>query len=132
VRRTVIVICILALTPVAAGASLVSLVARAQDAAAIELAFSAQTAAETYATDHGGSFVGLSPAVLHRYLGSIQLGAGGGHAYLARRGSVIVLGGGSDYRITAMSASGDTFTVNRGLRHTCHGSASPRCQHGRF
>jgi type IV pilus assembly protein PilA len=57
---------------------------KAYDAAAKELARTAQTTAETYATDHNGSYVGMTAAVMHEYESSIpatQAAAKGG-AYI--------------------------------------------------
>ena len=41
---------------------------KAVDAAAKELAHTAQVAAETYATDQSGSYVGLNPTILNLFL----------------------------------------------------------------
>ena len=45
---------------------------KASDASAKELAHSAQIAAETYATDHSGSYTGLTAADLAQYDSTIQ------------------------------------------------------------
>jgi hypothetical protein len=82
-----------------------------QDAAAKELAHSGQVAAETYATDNSGSYVGLTPAVLHQYEPTIQIGPGKNSAYIATPGGVS--GSAKGYRITATSASGHTFSITR-------------------
>src|SRR5471032_3126459 len=54
---------------------------KASDAAAKELAHSQQVAAETYATDHSGSYLGLTLAILNQYEATIQTSSGGGNAY---------------------------------------------------
>ena len=112
--------------------------AAAEDAAAKELALSAEVAAETYATDHNGNYTGLTPAVLHSYESLIQIGPGGGNAYIARQYGVSVWppGVGRAYSVTATSASGDTFTIARAIDGTisrsCTGSASTACTKGKW
>ena len=54
---------------------------KATDAAAKELAHSMQVAAETYATDNTGSYVGLTLATLNQYEATIQTSSGNGNAY---------------------------------------------------
>ena len=56
---------------------------KATDAAAKELAHTAQVAAETIATDNSGGYTALTPALLHTYESTIQVGSSGGNAYLA-------------------------------------------------
>jgi type IV pilus assembly protein PilA len=51
---------------------------KAIDASAKELAHSAQIAAETYATDHSGSYAGLTAANLSQYDSTIQTASGSG------------------------------------------------------
>jgi type IV pilus assembly protein PilA len=53
---------------------------KANDSSAQELVHNAQTVAETYATDHGGSYAGLSPAVLKQYDTTIQTAVGNGNS----------------------------------------------------
>src|SRR5579859_7969072 len=55
---------------------------KATDASAKELARTAQTVAETYATDHGGAYTGLTAAGLNTIEPTIQIGAGNNNAYL--------------------------------------------------
>src|SRR3984893_19363607 len=59
---------------------------KASDAAAKELAHSAQVAAETIATDNGGSYALVTPALLNTYESTIQLNSGGNNAYIANPG----------------------------------------------
>src|ERR1700722_2831209 len=57
---------------------------KAVDSAAKELAHSAQVAAESYATDNNGSYVGLNQAVLNSYESSIQTSnAPSGNAWIS-------------------------------------------------
>jgi type IV pilus assembly protein PilA len=51
---------------------------KALDASAKELAHSAQIAAETYATDHSGSYAGLTAANLTQYDSTIQISSANG------------------------------------------------------
>ena len=60
---------------------------KASDAAAKELAHSAQVAAETIATDNGGSYATRDPGACSTpYESTIQIGSGGGNAYIADSG----------------------------------------------
>jgi type IV pilus assembly protein PilA len=84
---------------------------KASDASAKELAHSAQVAAETYATDNSGSYVGLTPAILNTFEATIQVGSGNGNAFIAP-GGVSNLAT-NTYTVTATSTLGHTFAVNR-------------------
>src|ERR1700732_5214219 len=59
---------------------------KATDAAAKELAHTAQVAAETIATDNGGSYNAVSLASLNQYEQTIQTAAGAGNAYMTAAG----------------------------------------------
>ncbi len=80
---------------------------KATDASAKEAARSAAQAAETYSTDHGGSYLGLSLTVLHEYEPAIQTAAGNNNAYVS---VAEALEAGKGYKVTATSTNGDTFT----------------------
>ena len=83
---------------------------KAGDAAAKELAHSAQLAAESYATDNSGSYVGLSVSAIAKYDTSIQTSTGSNNAYLLSVTNVSATG----YKVTTASASGnDTFSITR-------------------
>src|SRR5579872_5809512 len=56
---------------------------KATDASAKELAHTAQVAAETYATDHNGSYTGMSQSVLQTYEATIQIASGNNNAFLS-------------------------------------------------
>ncbi len=85
---------------------------KASDASAKELARTAETTAETYATDHNGSYEGLEPKVLNEYEKTIQIAEGNNNAWLAVAKPIE---GGEGYEVTADSTvKGHTFTV-RGL-----------------
>ena len=82
---------------------------KATDAAAKELARTAQTTAETISTDNAGQYEKVSLAELKAYEPSINEEASKGGAYLSA-----AEGQPSSYSVTATSTSGDTFTVQRG------------------
>ena len=81
-----------------------------QDAAAKELAHTAQTGMEVYATDQNGSYAGATPEILHQYENTIQIAAGGGNAFVS---AVRILAGGRGYVLTITSVTGDTFSIAR-------------------
>src|SRR5438034_5651601 len=68
--------------------SFLSQKSKAVDASAKELARTAQTTAETYATDHNGEYTGMTAKELNAIEPSIQLGAGSNNAYLVDPGGV--------------------------------------------
>jgi type IV pilus assembly protein PilA len=85
---------------------------KATDASAKELARAGAQAAETFATDHGASYTGItSPSVLHEYETAIQTSAGNGNAYLS---VAEAKESGKGFVITAVApGSGDTFTFTK-------------------
>jgi type IV pilus assembly protein PilA len=89
---------------------------KAVDAAAKELAHTAQVAAESFATDNNGSYVGLTPAVLNSYESTIQVGAGNNNAYIAAGG--VPIAAANSYEVTATSTNGDTFSITRNANGT--------------
>jgi type IV pilus assembly protein PilA len=83
---------------------------KATDASAKELVRSGAQAADTYATDHAGSYTGLEPSVVHEYEPAIQIAAGNGNAFLS---AAAAEESGKGYVVTATATSGDTFTISR-------------------
>jgi type IV pilus assembly protein PilA len=81
---------------------------KATDASAKELARTSQTAAETFSTDHNGSYTGMDAAALQTVEPTIQIAAGGNNAYLSG-----VTATASGYSVTATSTSGNTYTITR-------------------
>jgi type IV pilus assembly protein PilA len=81
---------------------------KANDASAKELARTAQTTAETIATDNAGSYASIAaPANLSAVEPSIQTAAGGNNAYISA-----ATGSATGYVVTATAATtGDTFTI---------------------
>jgi len=87
---------------------------KASDASAKELARTAETTTETYATDHAGNYEGLSIAVLHEYEPTIQTAAGKGNAYLTKAEPEEAKG----YTVTATSTNGDAFSIEKNANGT--------------
>src|SRR5437879_5629871 len=84
---------------------------KANDASAKELARTAQTTAETIATDNNGSYATITgPAILNTVEKSIPTAEVNGAAYLSAAS-----GTGNSYSVTAKAgaSSGDTFTIAR-------------------
>jgi len=81
---------------------------KAVDAAAKEMAHTAQVAAETWGTDNNGAYTGMSPAQLAGYESTIQTSAGSGNAWLSA-----ATGTATGYTVTATSTNGDTFSIIR-------------------
>ena len=78
-----VVILIIGILAAIAIPSFLSQKSKASDASAKELARTAQTTAETYATDHEGKYTGMEAAKLHEYEPSIQTAEGNNNAYLS-------------------------------------------------
>jgi type IV pilus assembly protein PilA len=96
---------------------------KANDAAAKEMAHSAQIAAETYGTDNNGDYTNLTAAALNQYEATIQTSAGNGNAWVLPAG---VSGSANGYTVVAVSVSGDQFTITRSggtITRTCSGGA---------
>jgi type IV pilus assembly protein PilA len=105
-----VVILIIGILAAIAIPSFLSQKSKATDSSAKELARTAETTAETYATDHNGEYAGLNNnlAELHAYEPTIQISAGGGNAYLSG-----VTATSNEYKVTATSTSGHTFMITR-------------------
>ena len=90
---------------------------KAQDASAKELARTAETTAETYATDHGGTYENMTIAELHEYEKTIPIPKTGEKCETTEACliKVEVLGTGHEgYKVTTESpGSGDTFSVEK-------------------
>jgi type IV pilus assembly protein PilA len=112
-----VVILIIGILAAIAIPSLLSQKSKAYDAGAKEMARSAQTTAETYATDHEGKYTGLSPEELHKYEVTIPTSAAtaSGGAYIsvasANTGTTEAEEG---FTVTAVAANTKTkFTIVR-------------------
>jgi type IV pilus assembly protein PilA len=76
-----VVILIIGILAAIAIPSFLSQKSKAQGASAKELARTEETTAETYATDHGGSYAGMTVAELQAYEPTINTTVGQGEAY---------------------------------------------------
>jgi type IV pilus assembly protein PilA len=119
-----VVILIIGILAAIAIPSFLNQTSKAKDASAKELARSSQTAAETYATDHSGSYSGMSTTALNAIEPTIPLSNTNNNAYLF---TVTDASGATtpsvDYAVTAKSVNGNTFTVKRdssgNITHSC-------------
>ena len=95
---------------------------KANDASAKAMARSAETAAETYSTDHGGSYENMSPTLLHGIEDTISVTATDA-TYLSAAEEKF---SGEGYIVTATSnKTGATFSIERddegNVLYTCTG-----------
>ena len=81
---------------------------KAVDAGAKTLASTAETTAETIATDNGGSYTTVSTTTLHEYEKSIQVTASTTEAYVSKAS-----GTASSYEVETKAPNGATFTITR-------------------
>jgi type IV pilus assembly protein PilA len=96
---------------------------KASDAAAKELAHSAQIAAETYGTDNAGSYALLTPTILNLYEPTIQIASGNGNAYIANPGGAS--GTATTYTVTATSTLNHAFSISRALNGAITRTCTP-------
>jgi len=99
---------------------------KANDAQAKELVRNAQTTAETFALEHGGSYANLSPKELAAVEPTIVIAAGKHQAWLSE-----ATGHTSEYSLTATATDEDEYTITRAangsVSRTCH---SPKLKTG--
>jgi type IV pilus assembly protein PilA len=105
---------------------------KANDASAKELAHTAQVAAETYSTDHNGSYAGLTPSALAVIEPTIQTAAANNNAWVS---AATPSGTGAGYTVTANSGVGtNTFSIVRadlgGLTRSCTAAGTGGCNAG--
>jgi type IV pilus assembly protein PilA len=103
---------------------------KANDASAKELARTAQTTAETIATDNNGDYSTVTPKLLNEVEKSIPLTEVNGAAYLTAG-----TGEAKGYTVTATAgkASGDTFTIENKegvVKRTCTTAGKGSCPSG--
>jgi type IV pilus assembly protein PilA len=132
-----VVILIIGILAAIAIPSFLSQKGKAYDASAKEVARTAYTTEETYATDHGGEYTS-SKEELQKYEGSLQIVAGSGNAWL----SSATAPGSNEFTVTASSAGATpahTFTIvkkaNGAVERTCTpagktGAEGGGCQNG--
>lgn len=108
--EVLVVVLIIGILASIAVPSFLNQTSKAAGASAEELAHTAEIAAETYATDHSGSYVGLTAAALSAYDGSIQTTSGSGNAWVSNVTNATANG----YTVTTTPAGGnETFSINR-------------------
>jgi type IV pilus assembly protein PilA len=108
--EVLVVVLIIGILATIALPSFLNQTSKAAGASAEELAHTAQIAAETYATDHNGSYVGLTAAALSAYEATIQTTSAGGNAWLSNVTNVTA----NSYTVTTTPATGNgTFSINR-------------------
>ncbi len=86
---------------------------KASDAAAKELARTAQTVAETIATDNGGSYSTVTAAQINTIEPTVPLSNTNNNAYLSN-----VVSGPTTYTVTTTSTTGDTYSISRAANGT--------------
>ena len=92
----------------------------------------AQVAAETIATDNGGSYALVTPALLNTYESTIQVGSTpAGNAYIANVNTTGgAVGTSTTYTVTATSTSGDAYGISRAANGTIARTCLPVSQGG--
>jgi type IV pilus assembly protein PilA len=95
---------------------------KATDASAKELVRTAQTAAETYATDHGGSYVGMNATGLNAIEPTIGIVVSTTNAYLDPTAGVSGVAS-NTYTVQSTSTSGQTYSISR----LANGSTTRTC-----
>ena len=106
-----VVILIIGILAAIAIPSFLSQKSKATDASAKELARTAQTTAETYATDHGGNYKGMTIGELQAYEKTIVSCPSTANACL----KTVTVGASpyEEYAVTAEATDGHTFTIKR-------------------
>ena len=128
-----VVILIIGILAAIAIPSFLNQTSKAKDASAKELVRSAQTAAETFATDHSGSYTGMDQAGLNTIEPTIPITSDttSPRAWLSAVTGSDGTGVPSDtgYAVTTTSVNGNTFTISRGsdgtVTHKCVAAAGP-------
>ena len=92
---------------------------KATDVQAKELVRNAETATESYASDHGGAYTNLSPAGVAAEEPTIATVASTRHAYLSA-----ATGSENGYTLTATATNGDQLSIQRSaegaITRSCH------------
>ncbi len=105
-----VVILIIGILAAIAIPSFLSQKSKATASQAKELARTAETTAETYATDNNGSYEKISVKILHEYEPSIVTAKNGKEAYLSVAKEVST---GAGYEVVAEGTEGTTFKIER-------------------
>jgi type IV pilus assembly protein PilA len=118
-----VVILIIGILAAIAIPSFLSQKTKATDASAKELARTAETTAETYSTDHGGNYAGMTIAELQNYEKTITACPNTSNACLK---TVTVAGSGSEeYTVTSEATDGHTFSIKREANGTTKRECTP-------
>ena len=125
-----VVILIIGILAAIAIPSFLSQKSKAYDASAKELAHTAETTAETIATDNNGEYTKVTVEELKVYEPSIQIAAGKGEAYISKTTKAA-----NEYSVTATAnVTKDEFTIERSstgvITRKCK-SASNGCAGGK-
>jgi type IV pilus assembly protein PilA len=115
-----VVILIIGILAAIAIPSFLSQKGKAVDSQAKELARTAQTTAETIATDNNGNYETLSTAELNKYEPSIRITASTTEAYLEAESDTA-----TSYTLTTKATNGDKFTISRSAEGVITRSCSP-------
>jgi type IV pilus assembly protein PilA len=114
-----VVILIIGVLAAIAIPSFLSTTAKATDVQAKELVRNAQTAAETFAVEHAGSYAQITPKVLAAEDPTIATTASNQHAWLSSATSSA-----SEYTLTATATNNDELTIKRAadgsVTRSCH------------
>ena len=108
-----VVILIIGILAAIAIPSFLNQTSKAYDASAKELARTAETTAETYATDHNGAYVGMTQAEMQKYEPSLKSCPNGENACFT---STVTLVGTNDegYKITTEAyKTADKFSIEK-------------------
>ena len=105
-----VVILIIGILAAIAIPSFLSQKSKATASQAKELARTAETTAETYSTDNGGTYAGITAPELKKYEPSILTAKNGKEAYLKEANEVEK---GIGYEVVAEGTEGTTFTITR-------------------
>ena len=115
-----VVILIIGILAAIAIPSFLNQTSKAKDASAKELARSSQTAAETYATDHSGSYSGMDATALNAIEPTIPIVSSSTQAYLV---SATPDGTNNGYTVVTHSVNGNLFSITRddsgNITHAC-------------
>jgi type IV pilus assembly protein PilA len=132
-----VVILIIGILAAIAIPSFLSQKSKATDSAGKELVHAAQTASETYSTDHAGNYQGMTVAGLQAYEKTLPSCPSSSNACL----KTVTVGSApyEEYAVTAEATDGHTFTYTRepggSTKRTCTptgktGSEGGGCQNG--
>ena len=124
-----VVILIIGILAAIAIPSFLSQKSKATDASAKELARTAQTTAETYATDHGGNYKGISIAELQAYEKTIPSCPNSSNACLLTVTAPTATPY-ENYAVTTEATDGHTFTIKREENGTTKRECTPLLKTG--